>query len=74
MKFCDPNEKNFSSSPGLTPQKRGSYARRYVRVMHALCTTFLKFSRVLLKVKKSSEIHRFQNFLVRVSRFELEAS
>lgn len=52
MKFCDPNEKNFSSNPGLTPQKRDSYARRYVRVMHALCTTFLEFSRVLLKVQK----------------------
>ena len=70
MKFCDPNEKNFSSSPGLTPQKGDSYARRYVRVMHALCTTFSEFSRVAQKMKKVPKSADFGTFLVEISGIE----
>ena len=59
MKFCDPNEKNFSSSPGLTPQKRGSYARRYVRVMHNFFEIFKSPSKSAKKVLKSIDFRTF---------------
>lgn len=59
MKFCDPNEKNFSSSPGLTPQKRDSYARRYVRVMHNFFEIFKSPSKSAKKVLKSIDFRTF---------------
>ena len=60
-KFCV-RTKSLSKKVAKSDFFKTKLSHFFTAVMVALCTTFSADSRVLQKVQKSSEIHRFRNF------------